>query len=166
MNEPKTIDYAESFKSQFLKIMIGIKYLEDELYEDYVADRSKIELVTMKKSYFFKQKYLGIREDERKVNSTHEHSIDSNFEVFDLSDKIKNNNFDANNISIVLNLPFSSGTSNEFKDYIQDLESFRIRISDLFLLSKSIQGRENCQKKTLDFDFKLDTINDIKLIFK
>ena len=139
------ISNVKSFQTKFMEVLTNLKNLENTIYQDYVNSQAKFVIETFERE----QNAVGARREILKT--------------FDITQQMKEADFDLSNASYVLKLHFSLNDTLSLKNYLQYVDIIRIKVNDIILLHKDEIQDLSCKNWmfTIDYDFnKLDKVKE------
>lgn len=149
IKEDDKISNIEDFQKKIITILQNLKNLDDGLYERYFSENSKFFVDTLKSKKVIEDPGLT-----GQFSST-----------YDISEYIKNEDFDMKNASYVFKFNFSLDNSVLLKQFIMDMDYLTIRAEDISLLSEG-SGSSTCRSWDIEIKFNFLELDNVDLEFE
>ena len=138
-----TISKVKDFQSKFMEVLQNLKDLDNTLYQNYVSNQAKFEIETF---------------EREQNNGGHRREI---LKTYDISEQMKNEEFDLNNASYVLKLHFSLNDTSRLKEYLQYTDVIRIKANDIILLYKDEIQAVSCKNWMFNIDYDFNSLDKV-----
>lgn len=139
-----TITKVKDFQNKFMNVLQNLKNLDNTLYQNYVNNQARFVIETFERE----QKNGGKRREILKT--------------YDITDQIKNKDFDLNNASYVLKLHFSLNDTSQLREYLQYTDVIRIKANDILLLYKDEVQEISCKNWMFNIDYDFTSLDKAK----